>query len=161
MYTIRQATKEDINRMAQIESICFEEAEAASLQSFQERFAVFWECFFVLEVDGLVVGHINGCINDAPELPDELYSNPKLHKANGTYQTVFGLAVDPKYQKSGYASALMKHFIENSKLKGQKAMVLTCKDYLVEYYQGFGFTHQGLSSSNHGGAQWNDMLLTF
>ncbi|MGR5150160.1 GNAT family N-acetyltransferase [Photobacterium alginatilyticum] len=161
MYTIRQAMKEDINRMAQIEAICFPEAEAASLESFQKRFAVFSECFFVLEVDGVVVGHINGCTHSAPELPDALYSDASLHCPKGAYQTVFGLAVDPQYQKQGYASALTRHFIEVSRADERKGMVLTCKDYLVKFYESFGFTYQGVSTSSHGGVKWNDMLLTF
>lgn len=161
MYKIRQATKHDITRMAQIEAICFPEAEAASLASFQKRFTVFPECFLVMEEDQTVVGHINGCIYDSPELPDELYSDTSLHCPNGSYQTVFGLAVDPQYQKRGYASALTKHFIEISRANDHKGMVLTCKDYLVDFYKRFGFRHQGVSVSSHGGAQWNDMVLTY
>ncbi|QEW08382.1 GNAT family N-acetyltransferase [Nitrincola iocasae] len=161
MYKIRQAVKEDINRMAKIEEICFSESEAASLESFQKRFAVFPECFFVMEFNGIVVGHINGCIFNAPELPDALYSDAKLHCPQGGYQTVFGLAVDPQYQNKGYASALTKYFIKFSKNCKHKGMVLTCKDHLVKFYEGFGFIHQGVSASTHGEAQWNDMLLTF
>ena len=161
MYLTRQATREDINRMAQIEAMCFPHAEAASLEAFQKRFAAFAECFFVLEVDGVVVGHINGCIHSAPELPDALYSDTSLHRPNGAYQTVFGLAVDPQYQKRGYASALTRYFIEVSRADGRKGMVLTCKEYLIDFYQRLGFTHKGVSASSHGGARWNDMLLTF
>ncbi len=160
MHTIRQATKEDINRMAQIEAICFPEAEAASLARFQHRFAAFSECFFVLEVEGCVVGHINGCLYNAPELPDALYSDTRLHSPNGAYQTVFGLAIDPQYQKRGYASALTKHLIDVSRANKRKGVVLTCKDNLVEFYQRLGFNHKGVSASSHGGATWHDMLLT-
>ncbi len=161
MYRIRQATKEDVNRMAEIESLCFPAEEAASLDKFQNRFAAFGECFFVLEVDGLVVGHINGCIYDEPELPDALYSDTSLHRPNGAYQTVFGLAVEPHFQRRGYASALTKHFIEVSRTNKREGMVLTCKDYLVEFYSNMGFDHKGVSASSHGGARWNDMVLTF
>ncbi|RDE25271.1 N-acetyltransferase [Motiliproteus coralliicola] len=161
MYRIRQAEQHDISRMAELEAICFPEAEAASLDSFQQRFSVFAECFFVLEVEGVVVGHINGCIYDKPELPDELYSDTRLHNPVGAYQTVFGLAVDPHYQRRGYASALITHFIDFSRANGRKGMVLTCKDKLVGFYQSLGFIHQGVSASSHGGSSWNDMLLTF
>ena len=75
MYTIRPAADTDIERMAEIEALCFPAAEAATLESFQKRFAVFPECFFVLEVSGIVVGHINGCAYSRPELPDALYSD--------------------------------------------------------------------------------------
>ncbi|WP_133468859.1 GNAT family N-acetyltransferase [Paraglaciecola marina] len=161
MYSIRQATHADINRMADIESVCFPESEAASLESFQTRFSAFPECFYVLELEGIVVGHINGCVYSAPELPDALYSDVSLHCPNGAYQTVFGLAVEPQYQNRGYASALTKHFIEVSRLGKREGMVLTCKDYLVKFYERLGFIHGGVSASSHGGARWNDMVLTF
>lgn len=74
--------------MAEIEAMCFPEEEAASLDAFQKRFAVSPECFFVLEIDDVVVGHINGCIFSAPELPDLLYSDTSLHCPKGAYQTV-------------------------------------------------------------------------
>lgn len=161
MKKLRQATAQDINRIAEIESICFPEAEAASLPSFIARFAAFPECFFVLEIDNKIIGHVNGCIYDKPELPDILYADASLHQPNGKYQTVFGLAVDPAYQRKGYASVLIQHFIENSKNKGQLGVILTCKDYLLDFYKGNGFDHLGKSASSHGGVSWNDMLLTF
>ncbi|GLX85350.1 N-acetyltransferase GCN5 [Thalassotalea loyana] len=161
MHAIRQATSQDIARMAEIEGLCFPPKEAASLQAFQQRFKVFPECFYVLTIGELVVGHINGCINHSPELPDELYAKPELHCPDGDFQTIFGLAVDPNYQKRGYASQLTEHFIKVSQANGRKGIILTCKDYLVPFYNSFGFVHQGASSSSHGGAKWNDMLLTF
>lgn len=161
MHNLRQATIEDIERIAEIEARCFPEAEAATLKSFNERFAVFPECFFVLEVEGKVVGHINGCINGSPELPDELYENASLHQPDGAYQTVFGLAVDPEFQHQGYATLLSANFVKTSQQKGHEGMFLTCKDYLVGFYEKFGFQCQGQSASTHGGAVWNDMLLKF
>jgi len=161
MHRFRQAKFKDINKIAEIEKKCFLKEEGASLESFKERFAIFSECFFVIEVAGNIVGHINGCIYDTPELPDELYSDPSLHCSNGKYQTVFGLAVDPDFQGNGYASLLCKHFIEVSKTRQHKGIVLTCKDHLIKFYQDLGFKHIGKSDSNHGGASWNDMLLIF
>ncbi|CAM3603700.1 putative acetyltransferase [Vibrio aerogenes CECT 7868] len=161
MYQIRQAVAEDIKRIAQIELRCFPEAEAATLASFQQRFAVFPECFYVLEVEGVIVGHTNGCIYHKPELPDILYTDPSLHCPEGGYQTVFGLAVDPDYQGKGYASLLTRHFIAESRNKNLQGMVLTCKDRLIGFYEKLGFACQGRSASSHGGANWNDMIIEF
>lgn len=158
---LRPATANDIHCISDIENKCFPETEAASLTSFIERFAAFPECFFVLEINDAIVGHINGCIYDSPELPDELYANASLHCPNGKYQTVFGLAVEPEYQRKGYASLLLQHLIKVSKERGQLGVVLTCKDYLIDFYKRNGFEHLGQSASSHGGVSWNDMLLTF
>ena len=93
--------------------------------------------------------------------PDELYHNVSLHDVNGKYQTVFGLDVLTDYRRSGVAAKLLNYFINISKKRGKKGMVLTCKDHLISYYEKFGFKHCGVSASFHGGAKWNDMVMIF
>ena len=53
----------------------------------------------------------------------------------------------------------MKHMISLSKKRKKKGIILTCKDYLIKYYEKFGFENQGVSASSHGGAKWNNMFL--
>ena len=158
---IRKAVAEDVRRIAEIEEKCFPPSEAASIKSFFERFMAFPECFFVAEINGKVVGHINGCTTDLPDLPDELYHNASLHQPMGEWQTVFGLAVLPEYQHRGIATKLMREFQKIMKARGKKGIVLTCKDEKVSFYTGLGFSCSGRSASTHGGAKWNDMVLQF
>lgn len=158
---IRQANKNDLREIVNIESICFPPAEAASEKSIYERFEVFGENFLVAIEDNKIVGFINGCTTDRPILEDELYYDAKLHNSKGKYQTVFGLDVLPQYRKKGIAGKLLSEFIELSKKRGKQGMVLTCKDYLINYYAKFGFKHNGISQSSHGGVKWNDMVLFF
>ncbi|MDC0612344.1 GNAT family N-acetyltransferase [Vibrio sp.] len=158
---MRPATESDILSIAHIEKLCFPAAEAASLASFKSRFNAFPECFFVLEIDGVVVAHTNGCRFNQPALPDELFENATLHEPSGKYQTVFGLAVLPTYQSKGLATELMQHFVDVSKSRDLCGMFLTCKEHLIPFYQQFGFTNLGVSDSCHGGARWFDMRLDF
>ena len=158
---IRLANENDIEAMIQIEQIGFPPAEAAKEEDIRERFRVFPENFIVAEKDGKVIGFVNGCTTDQPELPDELYHDVSLHKPDGTYQTVFGLNVLPEYRREGIAALLVNELIRLSKERGRKGIVLTCKDHLVHYYERLGFEHQGVSASVHGGSKWNDMLLIF
>ena len=109
--------------------------------------------------NGKIIGFVNGCTTDKPELPDELYHNPLLHNAAGGYQTVFGLDVLPEYRKKGVAGELLKQMISLSKSRNKKGIILTCKDYLIGYYEKFGFENQGVSASSHGVAKWNNMFL--
>lgn len=155
---IRLATKEDLNEIIKIESICFPEAEAAKESDFQKRFDAFKENFIIAEDNGKIIGFINGCTTDLPKLPDELYHNVQLHKKHGDYQTIFGLNVLPDYRRNGVAAQLMNYFIELSKERGKKGMVLTCKNHLIHYYEKFGFKHQGVSASEHGGAVWLSLI---
>lgn len=156
---IRQAAKEDIKYISNIEKLCFLEAEAASLKDFYDRFDTFSECFFVAEIDNKVVGYINGCITDSPKLPDELYHNSALHNFYGAYQTVFGLAVSAEYQHQGIAAKLMNHLINISRERGKKGIILTCKEHLISFYEEFGYVHKGIADSTHGNAVWNNMFL--
>ncbi len=158
---IRLANENDIEAMIQIEQIGFPPAEAAKEEDIRERFRVFPENFIVAEKDGKVIGFVNGCTTNQPELPDELYHDVSLHKPDGTYQTVFGLNVLPEYRREGIAALLVNELIRLSKERGRKGIVLTCKDHLVHYYERLGFEHQGVSASVHGGSKWNDMLLIF
>lgn len=158
---IRRAIADDINSIAEIEDKCFPAAEAASIKSFVERFIVFPECFFVAEINGKVIGHINGCVTDSPNLPDALYHNATLHQPNGAWQTVFGIAVLPSYQHQGIGSKLMEHFKADAKRRNKKGIILTCKDEKIGFYESLGFQFRGVSESSHGNARWNDMVLTF
>ena len=160
---IRFANKNDIETIIQIESICFPKAEAATPSSLKERFQTFPENFLVAEINNnkKIIGFINGCTTDKPELPDILYEKAELHKKDGDYQTVFGIDTLPEYRRQGVGEHLMKSLINLTKKRGKKGIVLTCKDYLIHYYEKFGYKNQGVSKSCHGGAKWNDMLLLF
>ena len=161
-YQIRNATLEDLDAITAVEATCFPPAEAADKNSFQLRITTFPESFFLAEtMDDEIIGFINGCMTNETVLKDELYHNVSLHNPAGDYQTVFGLDVLPAYRRQGIAADLMNHLIEISKKRGKKGIILTCKDHLIHYYETFGYEHQGISNSTHGGAVWNDMTLLF
>lgn len=161
-YTIRPVTSNDLDAVARVEATCFPPAEGADLETFRTRIATFPDSFFVAETkDKEIIGFINGCVTDRPILGDELYHDASLHKQDGDYQTIFGLDVLPAYQRQGVAFDLMNHMIQKTKERGKKGLILTCKDHLIHYYEKFGYQHQGVSDSTHGGATWNDMLLEF
>lgn len=158
---IRNARPEDVEEIIRIEAICFPPAEAAQPEDVRDRFAAFPENFFVAEVDGKIVGFINGCATNRPELPDALYHDVSLHRPDGAYQTVFGLDVLPEYRKHGIGAQLIRHHVEMARQRGKKGVVLTCKDHMIHFYERVGFVCRGVANSNHGGAKWNDMLLEF
>lgn len=161
MIEVRRATIEELDEIINIEKECFPPAEAASEDDLRKRFEAFSENFIVAIKDSKVVGFINGCTTDKPALPDELYHDTTLHNPDGAYQTVFGLDVLPQYRNQGIAGKLLDELIKISMNRGKEGLVLTCKDHLVHYYVRFGFEHCGVSSSSHGGAKWNDMVLVF
>ena len=158
-FTVRSVRQDDLESIAEIESVCFPAAEAASRASFKERIAAFPESFLVAEVGGKLVGYINGCATDSPVIYDELFYSTSHHNKTGENLTVFGLAVIPEFRKQGIASQLMKNFVQTAKKLGKKKVILTCKERLIRYYECFGYMNDGISKSSHGGAQWFDMTL--
>lgn len=158
---IRQALIDDLDSVAEVEKICFPEAEAATRESLEQRIKTFQESFFVVETEGKIIGFINGCVTNETTIYDELYKDSSLHIPDGEYQTIFGLDVIPEYQKQGIAAQLMNHMIKASKEAGRKGVILTCKERLIHYYKKFGYVNKGVSQSVHGGAEWYDMILKF
>ena len=72
-----------------------------------------------------------------------------------------GVADGPAEQGKGYAAALMRRVIADTKSQGKKGLVLTCKERLLSFYRQFGYRNEGVSGSEHGGAVWYEMRLTF
>lgn len=162
VYIIRNVKAEDLDQVTEVEALCFPAAEAATEESFRKRIETFPESFLVAENEsGKIIGFINGCVTDERTIRDEMFEDSGLHRADGMYQSVFGLDVIPEYRRQGVAADLMNHLIQTAKARGKKGMILTCKDRLIHYYEKFGYRSMGISGSVHGGAVWYDMLLEF
>ena len=157
--TIRGVQLRDLDRVAEIEAICFPIAEAASRNSFRDRIHAFPECFLVAEADGLLIGFINGCTTNSLVIYDELFMTTKHHTPGGENVAIFGLDVLPEYGRQGIAAQLMNNFIQLAKNTGRKSVILTCKHRLIHYYESFGYVNNGVSKSTHGGSEWFDMTL--
>lgn len=156
---IRTATKNDLDYVTAIEATCFPAAEAAKRDIIKERLQAYSKGFFIGEVDGEIVGFINGGAFDAETIKDEFFEDMNLHKDTNPALVIFGLDVHPEHQKKGYAAELMNHFIEFAKIDGKDRVLLTCKEHLIHYYGKFGYINHGVSESIHGGAKWYDMTL--
>ncbi len=156
---IRPVRPGDLDQVAAIEEACFPPAEAASREALAERIAAFPDSFLVAELDGTLVGMVNGCCTDSPVIRDEMFHGTGLHQPDGANQSIFGLDVLPAYQKRGIATQLLRALIAASRETGRQAVILTCKEPLIRYYETFGFKNDGPSDSTHGDAAWFDMTL--
>lgn len=159
--TIRSGRPSDLEGVVRVEAECFPAAEAADEKSLGERLEAFGENFLIAEADGRIIGFINGGITDSRVIEDEMFEDISLHNPEGAYQSIFGLDVIGEYRHQGIASRLMRALIELAREQGRKGLILTCKEHLIGYYEGFGYVNQGVSRSVHGGAVWYDMILEF
>lgn len=155
---IRNAQIEDVDKLYKIEMACFPLAEAASKKAMEERIRVFAKGFLVGEINGKIIGFINGAATSKEHIEDEFFASMSYHEDDGKTLMIYGLDVHPDYQRNGYAEALMNAFIESGINDKREKVILTCKDQLVRYYEKFGYISEGKSDSEHGGVVWYDMF---
>ena len=80
-----------------------------------------------------MLGFINGAMIAKQTLSDEMYEDTSYHNVFHAYQSVYGLAVLPAFRHMGIAKKLMQFFIDLSKSRQKKGMVLTCKETLIPF----------------------------
>jgi len=158
---IRQGTLDDLKLIAAAEAVSFPAAEAASEKSFEKRLTVYPEGFWLAFEQDEFVGFVNGMESGERDLSDEMYESPSLHKKDGEWEVILSVVTLPEFRGKGYGTRLMERVIADTKSRGKVGLVLTCKEHLLDFYGKAGFVSEGVSSSNHGGAQWYQMRLTF
>ncbi len=158
---IRQAGPEDLAAVMEIEHACFPQAEAAPKETLLKRLESYGDSFLLAELEDEIIGFVNGALVEDRVICDEMFADPGFHDKKHAYQAIFGLDVLPAYRKQQVARLLLDTLIEQTRRKGKKGLILTCKENLLKYYESFGFVNMGLSASVHGGATWYDMILEF
>ncbi|KAK3324255.1 acyl-CoA N-acyltransferase [Cercophora scortea] len=82
------------------------------------------------------------------------------HQESGRTVALHSLAVSPKLQGCGLGKMIMKSYLQQMSNSGlADSVALICQDYLVSYYERFGFKHIGESKAQFGGGGWHDMIF--
>lgn len=158
---IRMATVNDLEEITSVEAECFPPAEAASKEEFAERIEAYGTHFWLMCEEDKIIAFVDGMVTDERNLTDEMYEKASLHKETGAWQMIFGVNTLPAYRRHGYAEKLLRYAINDARAQDREGLVLTCKEELIHYYEKFGFQNEGVSGSEHGGAIWYQMRLTF
>ena len=159
---MRTATMEDLEAIAAVEARCFPPEEAATKEQFSKRLLHYADHFWLMFDEAKLVSFVDGMVTDLPDLTDVMYEDTSLHDEKGRWQMIFGVNTIPEYRGMGCAGRLVQRAVDDARSQGRKGLVLTCKDPMVEYYERFGFVSEGKSEKScHGGAEWNQMRLTF
>jgi ribosomal protein S18 acetylase RimI-like enzyme len=157
---IRNVRPQDLDGCCAVEAYGFSLEEAASRETIQLRIETFPQGFFVAEIEERVIGMVNGACTNKDDISDEELKQLIGHDADGRNMVIFALAVLPEFQKRGIAKRLVQRFIEEAGRNKKEKIFLMCKQHLIAYYEGLGFSHMGLSRSTHGGAEWHEMCLS-
>lgn len=155
--TIRYAVPDDLGEIASAEAACFPKEKAATKDQIRDRLAHWSDHFWLLFEDGRLVSFIDGMATDEADLTDDMYADASLHRADGSWQMLFGVGTLPGLRGRGYAGLLMERVSEDSRRRGRKGIVLTCLQGMVPFYERFGFVSEGISGSSHGGVPWVQM----
>ncbi|KAJ2987621.1 hypothetical protein NUW58_g4403 [Xylaria curta] len=82
------------------------------------------------------------------------------HQNTGRTVCVHSLSVHPKLQGVGLGKLIMKAYLQQVKNAAiADRVALICREYLVNYYKRFGFSHVGPSEANFGGGGWHNMVF--
>lgn len=155
----RNATPADTSRCYQIEISAYEGDEAATEQKIATRIAQYPEGFLVMELDGEIVGFINGGCAHQVVMSDETFKELIGHDPAAPNVVIMSVVVDPAYQGKGYSTQLMRTFVEQMARLGKKTIHLMCKDRHVELYARMGYRYVKPSDSDHGGMAWHEMVM--
>lgn len=98
--------------------------------------------------------------DDDMALPPQGSTDPKLgHKEAGRTVCIHSLAVLPDYQGKGLGSTLIKAYLDRMETQDVvDSAALIAHDYLIPYYEKFGFVNKGKSKAQFGGGGWYDMV---
>ncbi|KAK4165993.1 polyamine acetyltransferase [Cladorrhinum sp. PSN259] len=81
------------------------------------------------------------------------------HQDSGRTVGIHSLAVLPKVHGCGIGKMILKSYLQQMQSSGMADRVaLICQDYLVSYYERFGFQSLGQSKATFGGGGWTDMV---
>lgn len=82
------------------------------------------------------------------------------HQEKGRTIALHSLAVSPKVQGCGVGKIIVKAYLQQVNNSGLADRVsLICQDYLVSYYERFGFKNTGPSDAQYGGGGWHNMVF--
>ncbi|MFK9093613.1 GNAT family N-acetyltransferase [Bacillus salipaludis] len=161
MIKIRSAEITDLPALVAIEQLCFSKEEAAMSDALEKRIHRIPDSFFVAEMDGVIVGLINGPVIESNFITDDLFADIKANPVSGGHQSILGLAVSPHFQKRGIASALLVQLEKEARANKRETITLTCKENLISFYESQGYLNKGVSNSEHGGVTWYNMSKKF
>ncbi len=158
-FEFRTINTSDIDRVVNIEQVCFPPNEACSEQHMRERIEAASDLFLVAidKDNGKVAGFLNGIATNEYMFRDEFFTDASLHQTDGKNIMLLGLDVLPEYRKQGLAHEIVYRYLRRESEHGRKTVTLTCLKNKIKFYKKMGFTNRGLSGSTWGCEKWYEM----
>ena len=161
MYQFRNAKIEDLEEILIIENQGFTPEEAATKSALIKRIEMINDTFIIAESNEKVVGYINGPVINQPFITDDLFESIDENPTTGGYVAILGLVVDQSQRNQGLAGKLLNEIEQRAKTHHRLGITLTCKEELIPFYEKYGYVNKGVSSSQHGGIKWFNLMKEF
>ncbi|BBN97691.1 GNAT family N-acetyltransferase [Sporolactobacillus terrae] len=154
---IRKVRKSDLAQLVELENSGFTPEEAATKQAFITRIETIPDTFLVAEEMNQIIGYVNGPVISMPHITDDLFEQTAPNPDRGGYQSILGLVVAPNCQGKGIASQLLRALEDQARENERLTVTLTCRQFLIPFYEKNGYINQGIAASEHGGMKWFNM----
>lgn len=157
--SFRSAVPDDAERCFDIERTSYEGDEAATLAKIRTRIAQYPQGFLVMELAGEVIGFINSGCAEQVMMSDEAFKELIGHDPVALNVVIMSVVIAPAFQGRGYASVMMRTFVEQMQKAGKRSIHLMCKERHVALYEKQGYRYVRPSASDHGGMAWHEMEM--
>jgi ribosomal protein S18 acetylase RimI-like enzyme len=92
-------------------------------------------------------------------MSDETFKELVGHDPAAPNVVIMSVVIDPAHQGKGYASPMMRAFVERMSRMDKQAIHLMCKERHVGLYERLGYRYVRPSTSDHGGMSWHEMVM--
>ncbi|KAJ3277065.1 hypothetical protein HDV01_000117 [Terramyces sp. JEL0728] len=146
----------DIYEAYELESQCYPEDEAASIETMTSRFKQAPDLFYGAFLDNELIGLVMATATQSKSITKESMT---LHDPNGRIICIHSVCTHPDYRKLGLASKMLQNYIDILREWRQKRVSIIVHEYLVPFYTKLGFKVRGVSDIVHGPDPWLEMNL--
>lgn len=155
---LRHAGIEDLEAIVALENRNFSQEERISPEVIAYYLSEEWKTCLLMETEqGEVAGFLLALATEENRVTDRIFTEPMTRTGRGPHLAIASLSISPDYKGQGLGTLLLAALKELCRAEGYQGISLTCKDYLIPYYEMNGFEDCGESDSQFGHQIWYDM----
>ncbi|CYU20222.1 GNAT family N-acetyltransferase [Streptococcus suis] len=154
---IRFATPSDLEQVVLIENANFSKEERIAESVLAIYLNALSKTCLIMEHDGEIAGYLLSCPSVSQTVTDDIFYLTESDMPTGGHLAIASLSVADTYKGQGVGTLLLAAIKEVALARGFEGIALTCKEYLIGYYEMNQFEDFGPSLSQFGGQMWSDM----
>lgn len=156
---IRFAKRTDLPAIVSLEQENFEPNELIVDQVLAYYVENLSQTCLVMESDQQeLVGYLLARPTTENRVTDDIFYQLEETEEEVNYLAIASLSIVPSFKGQGVGTLLLATLKELAISRGYCGISLTCKDYLITYYEMNDFKDCGVSESQFGNQQWYDMF---